>query len=71
MTSILKEERKEMAGYIIYINFSGDNDKFYQWKENTEAIARHKYILKYLTKEVYIPKEDEAENDVEKMKIYE
>ena len=34
-------------------------------------IARPKGILKYLTKEVDIPIEDEAENDEEKMKIYE
>ena len=36
-----------------------------------KAIARHKDILKYLTKEVEISIEYEAENDEENMKIYE
>ena len=36
-----------------------------------KAITRHKGILKYLTKEVEIPTEDEAYNDEDKMKIYE
>ena len=36
-----------------------------------KAIARHKGILKYLTKEVEISTEYEAENDEENMKIYE
>ena len=56
---------------IIYINFSGDYDKFYKWMEYKNSIARHKGVLKYLTKEVEISIEDEAENDEEKMKIYE
>ena len=60
-----------MAGSIIIIKFSGDYYKFDEWKENTEEMARHKGILKYLTKEVEISIEDEAENDEEKMKIYE
>ena len=29
--------------------------KIDEWKEKTKAITRHKVILKYLTKEVYIP----------------
>ena len=51
--------------------FSGDYDKFDEWKEKTKEIARHRGILKYLEEEVEIPKEEEAENDGEKMKIYE
>ena len=60
-----------MAGAIRYINFSGDYENFDYWKENTKSITRHKGILKYLTKEVYVPTEDEAENDEDKLKIYE
>ena len=71
MISSLKEEREGMSGAIRYIKFSGDYDKFDQCKEKTKAIDRHKGILKYLTKEVDIPIEDEAENDEERMKIYE
>ena len=51
----MKEERYEMAGSIRYIKFSEDYDKFDDWKEKTKAIARHKGILKYLTKEWDIP----------------
>ena len=51
--------------------FSGDYDKFDEWKEKTKEIARHRGILKYLEEEVEIPTEEEAENDGEKMKIYE
>ena len=40
-----------MAGAIRYIKFSGDYGMFYAWKNKTKAIARHKGILKYLTKE--------------------
>ena len=57
MTSIPKEEREEMAGAIRYIKFSGDYDKFYEWKEKIKEITSHKGTLKYLTKEVYIPTE--------------
>ena len=46
-----------MVEAIRYIKFSGDYDKFDEWKENTKAIARHKGILKYLKKEVDIPTE--------------
>ena len=52
MTSIPKPEREDMAGVVIYIKFSGNYDKFYEWKEKTKAISRHKGILNYLTKEV-------------------
>ena len=51
----IKEKIDEIYGAIRYINFSGDYEKFYEWKEKTKAITRHKGILKYLTKEVYIP----------------
>ena len=61
MTSSTKDEREEMVGAIRYIKFSGDYDKFYEWNKNTNTIARHKGILKYLIKEVEIPTEDEAE----------
>ena len=40
-----------------------DDNKFYEWKENKKAIDRHKGLLKYLTKEVEIPTEDEAESE--------
>ena len=69
--SSIKDERGEMAGSISYIKFSGDYDKFDEWKENTKPISIHKVILKYLTKEVDIPTEDESDNDEDKMKIYE
>ena len=52
MTSIPKPEREDMARVVIYIKFSGNYDKFYEWKEKTKAISRHKGILNYLTKEV-------------------
>ena len=32
-TSIIKEERCDMVVAIRYIKFSGDYDKFYEWKE--------------------------------------
>ena len=60
-----------MAGIVRYTHFSGSYDKFGEWKENKKAISRHKGILKYLAKEVYITTEDEAEIDEEKLKIYE
>ena len=47
-----------MAGAIIYIKFIRDYDKFDNWKEKTKEIARHKGIIKYLTKEVKIPTEE-------------
>ena len=60
-----------MAGAIRYIKFSGDYEKFDEGKEKNKAITRHKGTIKYLTKEVYIPTEEESENDEDKMKIYE
>ena len=59
-----------MARFIRYIKFSGDYDKFDAFKENTNSISRHKGTLKYLTKDVEIPAEDEAENYEDKIKIY-
>ena len=47
--SSITEERDCMAGAMIYIKYSGEYDKFDEWKENTKAITRHKVILKYLT----------------------
>ena len=49
-----------MDGDIRYIKFSGNYDKFDEWKENTKVISIHKGTLKYLTREVEIPNEDEA-----------
>ena len=60
-----------MDGSTRYTNLSGDYDKFYEWKEKTKEISRHKGTLKYPKKEVEIPTEDEAENYEDKMKIYE
>ena len=60
-----------MAGAIRYIKFSGYYDKFDEWKEKTKAISRYKAILKYLKKEAEMITEYGAENDKEKMKIYE
>ena len=60
-----------MAASIRHIKFSGNYGSIYEWRENINEIARHKVILKYLTKEVEIPTEDKSENDEEKMKIYE
>ena len=60
-----------MDGAIRYIKFSGEYEKFDYWKENTKAISVHKCILKYLTKQVEIPTEDEADTDEDEMKIYE
>ena len=40
-----------MDGAIRYINFREYYETFYEWKEKTKTIARHKGILKYLTKE--------------------
>ena len=47
--SSTKEEGYEMAGAIIYIKFSGDYEKFDEWKGKTKVIERHKCILKYPT----------------------
>ena len=71
ITSSPRERREDKAGAIRYIKFSGKYNKFHEWKEKIKAIARHKGILQYLTKEVEIPPEDKAENDEEKMKINE
>ena len=48
--SRINDERDDVDGSIRYIKFSGDYDKFYYWKENTMAVARHKGILKYVIK---------------------
>ena len=50
-----------MAGAIRYIKFSGYYDTFEECKERTKEISRHKGILKYLSKEVEITIEEEAE----------
>ena len=47
----IKEERYDMSGSIRYIKFSGDYEKIDDRKKKTKAIAGHKGILKYLTKE--------------------
>ena len=60
-----------MEGSIRYINFSGYYDKFDEWKEKTKAIARHKGILKCLTKEWEIPKEEDADYAPYLLNIYE
>ena len=69
--SIINDERDQVAVSISCIKFIGNYDKFYYWKKITKAIARHKGILKYITKEADIPTEDKAYNDEDKMKIYE
>ena len=46
----IKYERYDMSEAIRDIKFSGDYDKFDEWKEKTKEIARHKGILKYVTK---------------------
>ena len=38
-----------MEGSIRYINFRGYYDKFYECKERSKPIARHKGVLKYIT----------------------
>ena len=60
-----------MAASIRYIRFRGAFGDFYDWRENTKIISRHKGILKHLGEKVEISTEDKAENDEEKMKIYE
>ena len=40
--SIIKDEGDEVAGANRYINFSGEYDKFYCWKEKKKAIARQR-----------------------------
>ena len=52
-----------MDGSIRYIKFSGDYDKFDEWKQKTNAISRYKGIFKYLTKEYETPKEEDEEDD--------
>ena len=59
-----------MVGAIIYINFSGYYETFYEWKEKNKSISRDKGILKYLTKECVITSEEDAEKDEDKLKIY-
>ena len=59
-----------MAGSIRYIKFSGEYDKFDDWKDKTKEIDRQ-MALKKTTKELEIPTEDEEDNDEDKMKIYE
>ena len=53
--SRIKQERGEMDESTRYTKFSGEYENFDYWKEKTKAIARHKTILKYLTKEWDIP----------------
>ena len=62
MTSSTNDGIEDMSGSIRYIKFSDDYDNFDEWKENTKENSRHEAILKYLTKEVEIPTEYEAEN---------
>ena len=69
--SSIKDEIYEVDGAIRYIKFSGDYEKFYQWKENKKSITRHKGILKCMIKQVEIPTRDEADNDEDRMQIYE
>ena len=45
-----------MDGAIKIIKLSGDYNKFDKQKEKIKAVARHKGILKYITKEWGIPK---------------
>ena len=60
-----------MNGYIIYIKFSGDYDKFDEWKEIIKEVSRYMGILKYLRKELWIPSEVDVENNEHKLNIYE
>ena len=60
-----------MDGVIRYIKFSGYYDKFGQWKKITNAISIHNIILNYLTKEREIAYVEDAENDDDKLNIYE
>ena len=60
-----------MAGDIRYIKFSGDYEKFDEWKNNTKAISRHKGILKYLTKQREIPTKEDTETEKDKINIHE
>ena len=60
-----------MSGFIRCIKFSGDHDKFYEHKEKTKAIERHKGILEYIKKECETPKEEHAEDNPHLLKIYE
>ena len=45
--SSTREKRYEMDIAIRYIKFSGDYDKFDEWKGKTKVIATNKGILKY------------------------
>ena len=69
--SSTKYERDQMNVAIRYIKFSGDYNKFGEWKENTKSIARHKGILKYLTNQWEITSEEDAEDYKDKLKIIE
>ena len=60
-----------MAGAIRYIKFSGDCDKFDERKDKAKEISIHKGILKYLTKEQEISKEEDKEDDQNLLNIYE
>ena len=44
MTSITKDERYEITGYIRYIKFSGDYNKFDSWKEEKKSIFRQEHL---------------------------
>ena len=46
----VREEKDEISWYIKYIKFIRYYDKFHELKYKTKDIARHKVILKYLTK---------------------
>ena len=47
--SSTREKRYEMDTAIRYIKFSGDYEKFDEWKGKNKVIERQKCILKYLT----------------------
>ena len=54
-----------------YINFSGDYEKFDEWKNKTKSIVSHKGIMKYLTKKLLITTEEDAETYEYKLNINE
>ena len=68
--SIIKKDRENMAGVIIYIKFSVDYDKFYGCKDNINTADGYKIILKYLTKKWYIIQEEAADDYANLLKIY-
>ena len=60
-----------MAGSIRYIKFRGNYKKFDECKEKTKALSMQKGIMKCLTKEQEIIKEEDTEYDDYLLKIYE